>query len=1438
MATTVPMLVEESGGIARSAAGIPGIMRHVIAVPTAVGGNIFNINTARVRDIATGLTVPAQHRILARYGGGNSAIGGAVNDDASRPARIVHVRFFPEIGANAVKNYEWLDTGGTGNTGASMVTQTINHYVVNTGAAIFHVPRTGPMSILRFAQFVGGETWINGDGGGLWIRGTAGEGQAADYYSRFDSSGDGTRPATLAPTESPARPSRYFTEVTEDGPLVCTITVWRVRLFTQGGTAFVGKGNAIGSNTNIAQREVYCDLRLRFFKGSAVYLRRVVNLSTGGGHGQINQDVKSDVSIDGFGWETQHAALGGTDALLATRDEGAAGKYATATATANATLRQAFGGYFNNSSGGTRPAGSYISGASYGFTIDEVGPFTLASATTQLESGFDVSATNGRGQLEAAWNFMNRAPMGWTYDRASGTSRWEILRPGIDDVARTNVGHHKLLGFHWLYAESWAIPHAAALTAQQRVDRVRAFAGRHEYQENGAHLDSTVTVHPIDGTQIPTLIGRCSAASWNTAKAWWAIPPPIEQRTAAAGMLTNVGGQLSYAPIAGVPGANRYEQANHRYDKRMQAWVDAGMVEITGPGSSTAEFLAVQTSFRRFSSVPDPAQSGPGFPPGSIKTGRGWRHHGTTGGSATSCAPNDYGQAGYPFTHWLSTGNREFFALGWEAVLHQVAIDLGKMTFNTVAGIHSRHGVHAYGGRLYHAEHSEGAAVLEFQQATSSIAWAYALTGEEMFREALDYVVNYVRSYFFGEKQVQHYDARNRFPDKAGVASAGSDTITGIADTSDITIGPGGAFIGIKPFVRFAPQSGWSSEGNVLRCTTINVGGDGKFFWSSGGSNGIPSTNNDSKAYGMRIQYPAGGPTYEVTRYAGGLGGALDPVRFEVKPTPPALANQTATILDWITNSGVVFALSKTATTIRFGSGSSPASAIGAGPVTVYARTSSAMRELGWPLDFMVCMCRLFGHSFKMAQEPAGVPLFEHMWHMTQMAEFSEQSDSSPGAIAQMGGLGTTLNSGEIHPTGVVHGAVSEVNATSTDYIMPPARDGHQFADDAAGWGYAAIFTTASRARVLQFLRRYCQFMFMGVDDLSPIESGGDMLRMAVPLSIPMARGGDVRGPTSYHMVAHSQKMAAVELPTAPGRTGIEAFRTCGSDLTRLSASPEPALRFGGSNFTGNPDGKGGSSADQICSEILIYVAEKLWNAPATLNIPKRNAYARKAIQAWIDGATFPNTETGGALGLYHNPNRWGAVFGGGIVNGSLQNNHRSRCWLLNGGAPVMLRVRDGWGAAPTDLNPPSTPTMHPATAITTDGASLSWTLSVDDVDPAPTYRLVQDGIALPGVLTATSLTVTGLPADTDVLFKVRAVDNTGKTSNDSNEITVHTLSGGGGDTTPPSVPTNLDGTTTTTAATLTFTGSEDNAGGTGVKQYRVERDGVEIGIVLHPGPG
>jgi hypothetical protein len=65
-------------------------------------------------------------------------------------------------------------------------------------------------------------------------------------------------------------------------------------------------------------------------------------------------------------------------------------------------------------------------------------------------------------------------------------------------------------------------------------------------------------------------------------------------------------------------------------------------------------------------------------------------------------------------------------------------------------------------------------------------------------------------------------------------------------------------------------------------------------------------------------------------------------------------------------------------------------------------------------------------------------------------------------------------------------------------------------------------------------------------------------------------------------------------------------------------------------------------------------------------------------------------------------------------------------------------------------------------------------------------------------------------------------------------QLIVTSDGGGGGDTTPPSVPANLNGTPVgSSEIDLSWTGSTDDAGGSGVAGYNVYRDGTKVNSSL-----
>jgi len=146
------------------------------------------------------------------------------------------------------------------------------------------------------------------------------------------------------------------------------------------------------------------------------------------------------------------------------------------------------------------------------------------------------------------------------------------------------------------------------------------------------------------------------------------------------------------------------------------------------------------------------------------------------------------------------------------------------------------------------------------------------------------------------------------------------------------------------------------------------------------------------------------------------------------------------------------------------------------------------------------------------------------------------------------------------------------------------------------------------------------------------------------------------------------------------------------------------------------------------------------------------------------------------------------------------------------------------------DTSPPSVPTGLQGTAASTSQIDLTWNASSDNVGVTG-YEIRRDGVLI-ATTPQTNYSDTGLSANSSYSYTVAARDAAGNSSAESGAVSVATLSAP--DTTPPSVPTGLQGSAaSTTRIDLTWNASTDNVGVTG---YEVRRDGALIATV--PGTG
>jgi chitodextrinase len=140
----------------------------------------------------------------------------------------------------------------------------------------------------------------------------------------------------------------------------------------------------------------------------------------------------------------------------------------------------------------------------------------------------------------------------------------------------------------------------------------------------------------------------------------------------------------------------------------------------------------------------------------------------------------------------------------------------------------------------------------------------------------------------------------------------------------------------------------------------------------------------------------------------------------------------------------------------------------------------------------------------------------------------------------------------------------------------------------------------------------------------------------------------------------------------------------------------------------------------------------------------------------------------------------------------------------------------------PADSEAPSVPTNVQAIAQSASSVQVTWTASTDNIGVTG-YKVYRNGMQA-GTSATTSYTDTGLSAGTTYSYRVSAYDAAGNESAQSSPPAVVTPV----DTTPPSVPTNVQATAqSSTSIQITWTASTDDVGVTG---YRVFRNGSEVG--------
>ena len=120
---------------------------------------------------------------------------------------------------------------------------------------------------------------------------------------------------------------------------------------------------------------------------------------------------------------------------------------------------------------------------------------------------------------------------------------------------------------------------------------------------------------------------------------------------------------------------------------------------------------------------------------------------------------------------------------------------------------------------------------------------------------------------------------------------------------------------------------------------------------------------------------------------------------------------------------------------------------------------------------------------------------------------------------------------------------------------------------------------------------------------------------------------------------------------------------------------------------------------------------------------------------------------------------------------------------LVNAGLNGYSRIAEveAWTATGVaDTTPPTVPANLSASTVTATGATIAWTASTDDVGVTG-YQVFRNGTPVPGTVTGTSFTDTGLAPATTYNYTVSAFDAAGNNSVQSSPLPVTTAAAGTG---------------------------------------------------------
>jgi len=162
-----------------------------------------------------------------------------------------------------------------------------------------------------------------------------------------------------------------------------------------------------------------------------------------------------------------------------------------------------------------------------------------------------------------------------------------------------------------------------------------------------------------------------------------------------------------------------------------------------------------------------------------------------------------------------------------------------------------------------------------------------------------------------------------------------------------------------------------------------------------------------------------------------------------------------------------------------------------------------------------------------------------------------------------------------------------------------------------------------------------------------------------------------------------------------------------------------------------------------------------------------------------------------------------------------------------DGTTTVTVTVEGDGGS--DDTTAPDTPTNLTATDATSSSITVSWDAVTDNgTSGLDHYNVFVDGSQDQQVPAGTSMaTVGSLSADTSYEIGVSAVDGAGNESS-TVAVTASTDADGSGDATPPTAPSNLTTTGSTSASVAVDWDASTDSGGSGLDHYNVSLDGTQ----------